>query len=163
MPGLALGAADVKKVAFGSLEVQKASLGDALIWQAVTFLPSRMTKTGTQSITASWTTVAGWSPDTTNYPGSTVVSNALQAQGPKTDATITASLPFTGGFSYPRRVRILVNGVVVATGPEVAAMSGTLTATTSPIGVLEGDDVTVEVIAQFANGAVSAGGSVTIS
>lgn len=164
MAGLSWAAAALEKVALGAAEILKISLGDTLVWQAVTFLPSRMTKTGTQNFTTSWALLAGWTADTANYPGSTVVSNALQVQGGKTGATISVSLPYTGSFTNPHTARILVNGSVVATGAGNSASSGTMTATASSVTLADGDDVTVEVMVDtYANGSVSAGGTVTIT
>ncbi|WP_343466455.1 hypothetical protein AAI421_13345 [Rhodococcus aetherivorans] len=152
------------KVALGSAEIMKISLGDTLVWQAVTFLPSGMTKTGTQNLTTSWALLAGWTANTGTYPGSTVVSNALQAQGAKANATISASLPFTSSFSYTKTARILLNGTVIATGDGVSTNNGTMTATASNVTLADGDDVTIEVmISTFATGSVSAGGTVTIT
>lgn len=164
MAGLSWAATALEKVALGAAEILKISLGDTLVWQAVTFLPSRMTKTGTQNFTTSWALLTGWTADTANYPGSTVVSNALQVQGGKTGATISVSLPYTGSFTNPHTARILVNGTVVATGADNTAASGTMTATASNVTLADGDDVTVEImVGTYANGSVSAGGTVTIT
>ncbi|NCL74276.1 hypothetical protein [Rhodococcus sp. YH1] len=164
MAVLSLGSTELKKVSLGSLDIAKISLGATLIWQAVTFLPSRMTKTGTQNFTTSWALLTGWTADTANYPGSTVVSNALQVQGGKSGATITASLPYTGSFTNPHTARILLNGSVIATGTANSAASGTMTATATDVTLADGDDITVEVmVGTYANGFVSAGGIVTIT
>lgn len=164
MAGLAWAATALAKVALGATEIQKISLGTALIWQAVTFLPSGMTKSGTQNFTTSWALLTGWTPDTGTYPGSSVVSNALQVQGAKPDATISVSLPYTGSFTNPHTARILLNGVVIATGTGNTAASGTMTATASNVAVADGDDITIEVmVGTYANGSVSAGGTVTIA
>ena len=164
MAGLSWAATAIAKVALGTAEILKISLGDTLVWQAVTFLPSRMTKTGTQNFTTSWALLTGWTADTANYPGSTVVSNALQVQGGKTGATISVSLPFTSSLSFTRTARILLNGAVIATGADVASNSGTMTATATDVTLADGDDVTIEVIMPtIADGSVSAGGTVTIT
>lgn len=164
MAGPSWAATAIAKVALGSVAIEKISLGAALVWQAVTFLPSGMTKNGTQNFTTSWALLTGWTADTANYPGSTVVSNALQVQGGKTDATISVSLPFTGSFTQGHIARIKLNGAVIATGPSNGASSGTMTATASNVTLADGDDVTVEVMVDtYANGSVSAGGTVTIT
>lgn len=160
MAGASIGATAVAKVAIGATEVLKVSVGDAVVWQAVTFVPSGMTKAGAQALTTSWALLTGWTPDA----GSTVVSNALQVNGAKATATISVSLPYSGSFSYPRTARLLLNGVVIATSPSNSAASGTLSFSATGVDVRDGDDVTVEVmIGNFANGSISAGGTVTIS
>lgn len=164
MAGLAWAAAAIAKVALGAVAIEKISLGSALVWQAVTFLLSGMTKNGTQNFTTSWALLTGWTADTGTYPGSTVVSNALQVQGGKTGATISVSLPFTGSFTQGHIARIKLNGVVIATGPSNGASSGTMTVMASNLTLADGDDVTVEVMVDtYANGSVSAGGTVTIT
>ncbi|NCL75702.1 hypothetical protein [Rhodococcus sp. YH1] len=164
MAGLAWAATAIAKVALGAVAIEKISLGAALVWQAVTFLPSGMTKNGTQNFTTSWALLTGWTANTGTYPGSTVVSNALQAQGGKTGATISVSLPYTGSFTNPHTARILLNGAVIATGTPNGAASGTMTATASDVTLADGDDVTVEVMVDtYADGSVSAGGTVTIT
>lgn len=164
MAGLSRAATTIAKVALGASEILKISLGDTIVWQAVTFLPSRMTKNGTQNFTTSWALLTGWTANTGTYPGSTVVSNALQVQGGKTGATISVSLPYTSSFGYTKTARILLNGTVIATGDGVSANSGTMTATASNVTLADGDDVTVEVmVGTYANGSVSAGGTVTIT
>lgn len=164
MAGLSWVASAIAKVALGAAEIQKVSLGATEVWSAITFQPSGMTKNGTQNFTTSWALLAGWTADTANYPGSTVVSNALQVQGEKADATISVSLPFTGSFTQGHIARIKLNGVVIATGPSNGASSGTMTATASSVMLADGDDVTIEVMVDtYANGSVSAGGTVTIT
>ncbi|AXY51643.1 hypothetical protein [Rhodococcus ruber] len=162
MAGLALAAAAVAKVALGSTAVQAISLGAAIIWHG--FSPSGMTKSGTQSFTTSWALLAGWLANTGTYPGSTVVSNALQVQGSKPDATIAVSLPYSSTFSNNRRARIKVNGTVVATSAGFTANSGTIEVTATGVAVADGDDITIEVIMEtYASGSISAGGTVTVT
>ncbi|WP_327100079.1 hypothetical protein OIE68_15645 [Nocardia vinacea] len=114
------------------------------------FLPSGMTKNGTQTTTSSFADITSWTADTSNYPGSSVSSNALVAQGSKTGATLTANIPFSGGgYAFSgggTQVRILVNGTVVATGTAVAANSGTATCTTTQ-NITAGDLVKVQILA----------------
>lgn len=110
------------------------------------FLPSGMTKNGPQTAERTWVTVIGWTANTATYPGSTVVSDGLRAQGTKTGATLTANVAYTGGYSfYNQQARLLVNNNVVATGAVLKAETGTLivTATTN---LAAGDVVTVQVI-----------------
>ncbi|MGW5519292.1 hypothetical protein [Nocardia africana] len=122
---------------------------------AGSFLPSGMTKNGTQNLSTSYAQVTGWTADTANYPGSTVASNGLVSQGTKTGATLSTSIPFTGTFSQTVTVRIKVNGTVVVTGTGVTAASGTATASTT-YNIQTGDNVTVEAV-------TSAGQTQTIS
>ena len=160
MAGGSVGATDVELVSFGATEIATISIGDTIVWEAFSFVPSGMTKTGTQNLTTSWAKLLGW----TAQSGSTVVDDALQVIGDNDSATITVSLPYTGSFSYPRTARVLLNGVVVATGPSVSTSSGTLTANATGVAVEDGDDVTVEVmVSSFANGSISAGGTVTVT
>ncbi|AUM18213.1 MULTISPECIES: hypothetical protein [Rhodococcus] len=164
MAGLSWAAGAIAKVALGAAEIQKVSLGAAEVWSAITFQPSGMTKNGTQNFTTSWALLTGWTANTGTYPGSTVVNNALDVQGGKTGATISVSLPYTGSFTNPHTARILLNGVVIATGTPNGAASGTMTATATDVAVVDTDKVSVEVMVDtYANGSVSAGGTVTIT
>lgn len=106
------------------------------------FAPSGMTKNGSQALNSSYATITSWIADTTNYPGSTVSSNGVVAQGTKT-ATLTANIPYTGGFSQTTTVRIQVNGTTVVTGSGNGADNGTATATTNT-PITAGDVVTVQ-------------------
>ncbi|MGF0289853.1 hypothetical protein ACQR3X_25570 [Rhodococcus ruber] len=141
------------------------SVGDTLVWQSTSFAPSGMTKSGTQTFTSAgaWMLVTGWSADTTNYPGSTVVSNGLDVQGAKGAATVSVSLPYTGSFTNAHTARILKNGTVVATGTPVSTANGTMTASWSG-AVVDTDVFTVEAkLDTYANGSVSAGGYIRIT
>ena len=132
--------------------------------QAITFAPSGMTKSGTQSFTTSWALLAGWSANTGTYPGSTVVNNALQVQGSKADATIAVSLPYSSTFMLNRRARIKVNGTVVATSAAFTAPSGTITVSATNVTVADGDDIAIDVITEsYADGSISSGGTVTVT
>lgn len=112
--------------------------------RAAGFAPSGMNKSGTQALTGSYATLTTWTADTTGYPGSTVSSNGVVAQGSAT-ATLTANIAYTGGFSQTTTVRIQVNAATVATGTGNSADSGTATATTS-YAITTGDIVTVQAI-----------------
>jgi hypothetical protein len=135
----------------------------------VTFKPSGMNKSGSQTITAtsSYTQVTGWVADTTNYPGSTVSSNALVIQSTGT-AKISASITNTNSNSSTTTTcRILVNGTIVATGSASPASTGsfpwTNTCTATWTGaVTAGQTVTIEFdMALFASATITAG-SVTV-
>ncbi|MBH0777013.1 hypothetical protein [Nocardia bovistercoris] len=113
----------------------------------VPFEATSMNKNGTWQLIGGsvWTQVPTWTADTTGYPGSVVVGNALQISGNKSAALIQANLPFSGGFSgsAKQQARILVDGAVVATGSQVTGTSGTLTASAT-VDVGGGSVVTVE-------------------
>lgn len=123
----------------------------AVVVSAGGFNPSGMFKNGGQnSITSSiWVPITAWTADTGTYPGSTITSDGLNAQGTKTGATITANIPYTcPGSSLGAQARIKVNGTVVATGTATGlAASGTATATATQ-NLNNGDNVTVEIIFQ---------------
>ncbi|WP_282777270.1 hypothetical protein [Nocardia sp. CC201C] len=109
------------------------------------FMPSGMNKNGTQKLTGSWTEITGWTADTDNYPGSTLSGNGLRAQGSKPNASVNATLAFSGasGTGPTQQARILVNGTVVATGQQLIGASGTLTASAT-VALNEGDVITVQ-------------------
>lgn len=143
-----------------------AGLGDptGMAYGLTNFVSSGMNKTGTQSFTTSWALLAGWTADTTTYPGSVVTSNALQSNGATTGATISVSLPYSSSFSYGRQARIKLNGTVIATSAQFTATSGTITVSATDVTLADGDDITVEVIMNtFASGSISAGGYVRIA
>lgn len=115
---------------------------------AQAFLPSGMNKNGTYDIPNSYTTVPTWTADTTGYPGSTVSSNGVLAQGGKSSATIAASCAVTNtsGIGTTGTLRLLVNGSVSVTGSPVSISglgSGTLTVSGTAT-VASGDIVTVQ-------------------
>ncbi len=108
------------------------------------FRPSGMNKSGTQTgpnAQNTWIQVTGWTADTTNYPGSTVNTNALVSQGNKTSATVTANVSWTAS-TFPNTIaaRLKKNGTVIATGSTAnpAVASATVT-------VAENDQITLEV------------------
>jgi hypothetical protein len=115
------------------------------------FLPSGMTKNGTFAIQGSYTKVTSWTADTTNYPGSTVVSDGLVVQSANSSATITANIPWTGSLTMTVTVRIKVGATVVATGTGVTGTSGTSTAVATGQALSAGDNITVEAISTQAN------------
>jgi hypothetical protein len=65
------------------------------------------------------------------------------AQATKTAATLTANIPYTGGFLSTTSVRIQINGTTVVTGAGNGADNGTATATTTH-DIVAGDVVTVQ-------------------
>lgn len=113
------------------------------------FAPSGMTKNGSGSTTTSFADITGWIVDPA-YPGSAIDSNtSLIAQGAKSGATLTANIPFSGSFfsGTGTQVRILVNGVVVATGTAVATSSGTATCVATGQNINQGDLVKAQIVA----------------
>ncbi|MFF4027022.1 hypothetical protein ACFYY5_29655 [Nocardia elegans] len=126
---------------------------------AASFLPSGMTKSGTQSITGSYVDISGWAADTANYPGSTVNANlSLVSNGSKASASLSANVPFSGGgFTGSTTIRILLNGSVVATGSGVTGSSGTCTATANGVSVANGDLVKVQITTTTGAGTVTSG------
>ncbi|MBF6296297.1 hypothetical protein IU459_01915 [Nocardia amamiensis] len=108
------------------------------------FTPSAMTKSAASSMGGAnqWTVVAGWTADPA-YPGSTVSDNGLRAQG-SAAANVSAVLPFSGAaMSGNHQARLLVNNVVVATGPVATGTAGTMTVSAN-VSVSVDDLVTVE-------------------
>jgi hypothetical protein len=129
-----------------------------VIQPPVGFAPSGMTKNGTFAIQGGYTKVTSWTADTTNYPGSTVVSDGLVVQAANSSATITANIPWTGSLSMTVTVRIKVGATVVATGTGVSGTSGTSTAVATGQTLSAGDNITVEAISTQANfGTVTSG------
>lgn len=106
--------------------------------------PSGMTKSGTGTSTASWVQMTGWTPDTANYPGSAVNSNALVSQGAKTAATVSSSVAFsTGTLGNSIAIRLKKNGVLIGTAGTASSSSPATVSATTQISV--NDLITVEV------------------
>ncbi|PXX65380.1 hypothetical protein DFR70_104444 [Nocardia tenerifensis] len=107
------------------------------------FVPSGMIKNGTQlgpNSTNTWRQLVGWTANTTTYPGSVVTTDALICRGSKANATISASIQWSGYFHNSISVRIKKNDVVIATGSEATpAVAG------ATVSVADGDRITVEI------------------
>lgn len=90
------------------------------------FIPSRMNKNGTATVSTSFAAVSGWTADTGTYPGSSVSGgNALVVQQAGS-GTITVSATWNIGIGTTVfSVNITVNGVVMATASSGTAASGT--------------------------------------
>lgn len=122
---------------------------------AVTFSASGMTKNGDmvgQTGSSAYRKMVGWTANTANYPGSTVVSDGLVSQSTKTGATITVAVDAGSSWNnLTARLRISVNGTVVATGPDSRyTTSGgwdTPLSATATVNIVAGDVVTVEMSA----------------
>ncbi|MFE3572554.1 hypothetical protein ACFXON_24410 [Bacillus subtilis] len=123
---------------------------------ATTFKPSGMTKNGNYNpVPTSYTTVPAWTANTTTYPGSTVSSDGVVAQGSKSGATLTTRLSITNTAfgTNTITVKLLVNGVTKVTGTaqtigSTATQNVDLTGTAD---VANGDIVTVQVFAGTAS------------
>lgn len=123
------------------------------VYSSVTFLPMGMKKSGTATVPQNVAAlVTGWSADAA-YPGTVVTANKLVSSGPKSGATITASMPWTASANvYTGGVRcmIYVNGVMVEASPAVLGTSGTCTVTANGVNLIAGD--TVELWSGYSNG-----------
>ncbi|WP_280403581.1 hypothetical protein, partial [Nocardia brasiliensis] len=105
------------------------------------FTPSRMNKNGTfKSSTAAWTQIPNWTPEA----GSTVNNHGLVVNGGKTNAVLTANIPWSGqvGFRATMQIRIKVDGAVAFTTTPIE--TSPLTATINR-NVTNGSVVTVEI------------------
>lgn len=105
-----------------------------------TFAASGMTKNSTMAWTtsATWVPITSWSANTGTYPGSSVTSDRLNVQGSKTNATVAASVPFSGGsFTRTHAIRLVdqSGSVIGAAGATITANSGTCTVTASGINL----------------------------
>jgi len=90
----------------------------------------------------SYQQVTGFVADTTNYPGSTVSSNALVLQSGGS-TTLTASATWSSSLAGAGQLQIERNGTVVVTGSAAAsATTGTATATVNITGTA-GDLITL--------------------
>lgn len=156
MAGLSLGVAAIAKVALGTVEIAKISLGDTLVWQAVTFLASGMTKSGSTTFLNTETIVNGFAADTGSYPGSEVVGGTtLLVRGAKAGATVAASVVGDGSSpSRQFRASLRLNGT------EIASASGSNTSTLSlsaQADVVESDQITLFVWRTSGSGFASVG------
>ncbi len=111
------------------------------------FAPSGMIKNGdrTGPTTNSWTQIKGWTADTAHFPGSTVSSDALVAQGTKTNATVGVSIAWYPGAAFASNslaVRIKQNGTPIATS---ASSANSPVQASAVVRVSAGDTFTVEV------------------
>lgn len=90
----------------------------------------------------SYQQITGFAADTTNYPGSTVSSNALVLQS-SGSTTLSASASWSAALSGQGQLQIERNGTVVVTGAAAANnTTGTATATVN-ITAVSGDLVTL--------------------
>lgn len=112
---------------------------------AKTKVPAGMALSSSFSAAASssYQQITGFAADTTNYPGSTVSSNALVIPSTAT-YTLSASASWSSTFSsYAGTLEIERNGTVVVTGSAgVAGSTGTCTATTT-LACTAGDLITL--------------------
>ncbi|MFC4126451.1 hypothetical protein [Nocardia rhizosphaerae] len=128
-----------------------AGAGTLEVAYRTAFSPSGMVKIGSwPDITTTWTTVPGWAADAADFPGSAVSGDGLVVQTGSVGAAISAGATFTASsiFTVDVTLRLLVDGVVVATGSvtEVPA-NGSATATVSTsLDLSTGAVVTVQAV-----------------
>lgn len=115
------------------------------------FQPSGMILSAafTPTLVNNYTTIPNWTADAA-YPGSTISSDGLVAQGTKAGATIAASCLVANSYflsAYSCTLRLLVNGATAVTGSATSIpASGTGTATASiTYDIAAGDVLTVQV------------------
>lgn len=148
-----------------TVTVPVASASAAALAPTVTvtvFAPSGMTKNSTMTwaTSATWVPITSWAANTTTYPGSTVASDRLVVQGVKTNATISAQVPYTGGiFSRQHTIRVVnQSGTVIATGATISADSGTCTVTATNVNLTGVSSVGVQMNSSGSNaGTVTSG------
>ena len=129
-----------------------------------------MTKNGDMSGTvgsSAYKKIVGWTPDTTNYPGSTVLTDGLVAQSTKDSATVVVAIDAGSAWNnLVARLQIMVNGTVVVTGPNSTyttsgGWSAPLSAT-ALVNIVAGDVVTAAMSASPSGNYLTArGGSGT--
>src|SRR6266568_3402148 len=115
------------------------------------FSPSGMYLGSNFAVPTSYGTVTTWTADTGTYPGTTITSNGLNAQGAKVSATIASSCVVNNsGFAgYTCTLRLLVNGSVQVTGTGTTCNGqGNTTVTLSGTAtVASGDNLTLQALA----------------
>ncbi|MEV0031450.1 hypothetical protein [Nocardia sp. NPDC050793] len=132
------------------------------------FQPSGMNKNGNSAqLSTSYTEVTSWTADTTGYPGSTVSSNALVANGSKAAAIVSASVIVANSQfgTVWCRLALYRNGVLLHEGSETTVpAAGTATVTvnvTSPVttSITSGDLITLQARAQMVSSITVQGGT----
>ncbi|MFC4124950.1 hypothetical protein [Nocardia rhizosphaerae] len=112
------------------------------------FFPSGMTKNGNSSaLPNTFTKVTAWTADTGTYPGSSVVSDNLVVQGPKSGATISASIVIANSSSAQNaQIQLKIGSTIIATSTATSVPTfGSATLTCSgPADVALGDQITLE-------------------
>lgn len=113
----------------------------AFIGGGTSLTPTGMVKnaTGTTSWATAgqgWIAITGWTPNTSTYPGSTVVSDRLVVQGDK-NATLTARVEFSGGFlAAAHQIRLVDQlGNTIGSSDPVTADSGTCAITATGVNL----------------------------
>lgn len=107
------------------------------------FTPSRMLKSGAHAVTSTtFAQIAGWVADS-SIPGSSVVDNALIANGSSTE-DIVALIPYTGGgYGNTTYVELRKNGIAIGSGDFKSNGAGTVTITVADHSFLGGDAFTL--------------------
>lgn len=140
--------ATITKVGLVTVESSAVGTSEATL---VSFSPSGMNKSGTFTPTTAFTKVTGWTADTTNYPGSTVSSDALPVQGGGTVTVSMSARILNASASQTRtaQIRLVKNGTtVLATSAtlNVPASDGTYTLSAPGVTVANGDLITAEML-----------------
>lgn len=135
---------------------------------AVNFAPSGMTKNGTSSAGTGWGVVPNWSANTGTYPGSSVDgTHGLVVQGSKTNASLSASVPYTGAiFGTTHRIRLVdQSGNVLVTGANVGsgATSGTCTASASGVNLTGVTAIRIQMDGSSASGTITSGATCNLT
>lgn len=128
-----------------------------------TFAASGMTKNSTMTWASSstWVLITSWTANTATYPGSSVTSNRLNVQGSKTNATVSASVPYTGGFFNRNHTIRLVDqsGNVIATGATITLNAGTCTVTANNVDLTAITSIGVQMNSSGSNAGTVTSGS----
>lgn len=114
MVGIDLGGAAIRRVAVGSAEVQKISLGETLLWSS--FQASGMDKSGTFSLSSlsTWQTVPGWTARA-GFPDTVIASDGIEIP-PGIEVTIAGQLTYGSTDSFSgngMRMRVLAGSTVI--------------------------------------------------
>lgn len=127
--------------------IKSSHIWTGTAWQTIyaSFAPSKMKKSGTQSVnTDAFSQLVGWTPDPA-VTGSAIVDNALIANGSKV-VNVVAFVDYTGGgYGNTTTVELRKNGAMIATNFFKSHGAGTVTVTAPNHAVSGGDAFTVWV------------------
>ncbi|MFC4374914.1 hypothetical protein ACFO5K_12465 [Nocardia halotolerans] len=145
------GAVSVDQEPRAAAAAAAAGAGTLEVAYHTAFSPSGMIKDGSwPGITTTWTTVPGWAADTVGFPGTTLSGDGLVVVTGSVGADISAAAVFTASsiFAVDVTLRLLVDGVVVATGSvQEVPGNGAATATVSTsLDLSTGAVVTVQAV-----------------
>lgn len=114
-------------------------LAPTVTTEAPSWSPMGMDKSGTQSCPTSYVPVTGWTARS-GYPSTSIVSNALVADGPAT-VTVYGKITITGGTVPAVAFRIKKNGTVIYTSAKSGSTQSGSVSVTLAAG---GDALTME-------------------